>query len=78
MAKYYYFQDEDLEHVQKIADNAPSTPHVREYSKIKPDGMSLQEIALEIGVSKQYVKQIINKALAKIRKRYRYSDQEKP
>lgn len=72
----YHFQDDDLEHIQVIADNAHSKPHIREYFKIKPDGMSLEEIALEIGVTKKRVDQIINNALAKIRKRYRYSDGE--
>ncbi len=68
MPSAYYFNDDDLERLQKVADNIHSEPHKREYFNTMPGGMTLQEIGDEIGVSQERVRQIINNALAKLRR----------
>ncbi len=62
-----YFEDDDLEHLQILFDNISSEPHKRECFPIKPEGMTFQEIADEMSLSVNMVRQIMDKALKKLR-----------
>lgn len=70
----FSFQDDDLDKLQRMFSSGTKKKHTNIINHSSEYAMTLSEIGAVLGVSRERVRQIINSALAKIKKRYRYND----
>jgi len=72
MAMKYVPTDQEINNAIEVANRIPLKyePYQHDTIKHNPGGMTLKEIGVVIGVSPEGVRQIINKAFKKLRRKY--------